>query len=362
MWYLFYLYNFILAFIISLILTRLAIFISCKYHIYDSPGDRKLHTSDMPRAGWIGLFGGVLLTVFINSVLLMLMYGKPCLVGIAGEQICQYIPGFYKRFPQLFGLLSGGLFITLLGLIDDRFGLSPLQKLSGQVLAALVLVFFDIRVTLFIDNYYLSVILTVVWVVAVINAFNLLDNMDGLSGGVALIASLLFFFAVSTLKQFFVSSILSVLAGAVLGFLVYNFKPSRIFMGDAGSMFLGYMVAALTVSATFHTGEARTYLSVIMPLIILAVPIYDTLSVIIIRLKNRRPVYTGDNSHFSHRLVNLGMTERGAVMFIYLVTFCAGLPALFLPFIGIGGAVIALLQTIGILCVVAFLEYYGKSK
>lgn len=362
MWYLFYAYNFILSFALSLALTWGAIAVSRKWGIYDRPGERKVHGRNMPVLGWVGILGGILGAIAVNVLILRWASGNYGYLNVMGRDVINYIPGFYRKFPKLVGITIGGFIVILLGLYDDMRNLSPLKKLAGQVLAALTLVAFDIRITFFIPNYLASTVMTVAWVVLLMNAFNLLDNMDGLSGGVAFIAAVLFFFAVASLRQFFISSMLSILAGAILGFLVFNFNPAKIFMGDAGSMFLGYIIAALTVAATFYQKIVPTHFSVIMPLLILAVPLYDTISVVVIRIKNRKPVYVGDRNHFSHRLTMLGMSHKGAVLFIYLVSFAAGVPALFLPFVGLTGAALILLQTLSIVSIVAFLEYYSRTK
>lgn len=364
MWYLFYLYNFAVAFAFSIILTYCAIIISRRWHIYDRPGGRKIHAAAVPILGWIGIVGAVLLTLLLNLSVVRYAAGHArALESVpALAEMARYIPGFYRRFPQLFGVLSGGVFIALCGYYDDKVRFTPIMKLFCQVVGASILAASGVRITFFVPNQIFSVIATVIWVVAIINAFNLLDNMDGLSAGIALISSSLFFCAVASLQQYFVSAVLALFAGAVLGFLVFNFHPARIFMGDGGSMFVGYMIAALTVAGTFYTKNAPTHFAAVMPLVILAVPLYDTLSVIIIRLKRGKPLYVGDTNHFSHRLVALGMTQRGAVLFIYLVCFCAGVSALFLTQLHLFGALLVIAQTVSLLTVIAFLEYFAKKR
>jgi UDP-GlcNAc:undecaprenyl-phosphate GlcNAc-1-phosphate transferase len=362
MWYVFYFYNFAVSFVFSLILTYCATLIARKWRIYDVPGERKIHKAAVPVLGWVGIVGSVLLTFLLNMCILAYLEDNPrALSGLCCD-IERHVPGFYRKVPQLLAVLGGGVFIALCGYYDDKMRLSPPAKLLAQIAGALMLVAADIRITFFIPNYALSVVVTVVWVVAVVNAFNLLDNMDGLSAGIACISSVLFFCAVASLRQYFVSSFLAVFIGAVTGFLVFNRHPARIFMGDGGSMFIGYMIAALTVAATFYTRNAPTHFAAIMPLVILAVPLYDTLSVIVIRVKRKKPIYVGDANHFSHRLVALGMTQRGAVLFMYLVCFCAGVSALYLTHLHLVGALLVIAQTVSLLAVIAFLEYYAKKR
>jgi UDP-GlcNAc:undecaprenyl-phosphate GlcNAc-1-phosphate transferase len=150
--------------------------------------------------------------------------------------------------------------------------------------------------------------------------------------------------------------------GCVLGFLLYNFPPATIFMGDAGSLFVGYNLSVLTIMNTYYRYETPTALPVVMPLVVLAVPIFDTLSVIAIRMKNRRPVFCGDRNHFSHRLANLGMSHRQVALFIYLVTFCVGLNALLLRSLNIWGGVVLLIQAAAIIAIIAILERTGKNR
>jgi UDP-GlcNAc:undecaprenyl-phosphate GlcNAc-1-phosphate transferase len=218
------------------------------------------------------------------------------------------------------------------------------------------------RLTVFVDQPMLTNVLSVLWIVGIVNAFNLLDNMDGLSAGVAWIAAVLL--AVVMLMgphaepagpQLFVAGFLIVLAGAIGGFWFYNKPPATIFMGDAGSYFIGFCIAAATLMATFAGNELPRH-AVLAPLCVLAVPIYDTLSVVWIRLRAGRSPFEGDKNHFSHRLVQLGLTTRQAVATIYLLTFACGLGALLLHQVNVLGAIVILLMIASVLTVIAILE------
>ena len=200
------------------------------------------------------------------------------------------------------------------------------------------------------------------WMVLIMNSFNLLDNMDGLACGVALIATFIFFGITSFQHQLFTSSMLVVFAGCLAGFLIFNWYPASIFMGDAGSMWIGFMLATLTLMSTFYSEGKPTLFPVIMPLLILGVPIFDTVSVMIIRLIRKKPLFVGDKNHFSHRLVHLGMTQARAVAFIYLVTFCIGINATLLSTVEKPGAVVILLQAVVIFVIIALLEYTGRKS
>jgi UDP-GlcNAc:undecaprenyl-phosphate GlcNAc-1-phosphate transferase len=193
---------------------------------------------------------------------------------------------------------------------------------------------------------------TLVWIVGVTNSFNLLDNMDGLSAGVGIICGVLLLIIAGSLGELYISLLLATLVGSLGGFLVHNFHPSKIFLGDTGSLLIGYLFGVTTVLASYVAREGsiqNTLFAPFMPVIVLGLPLYDTASVILIRLKERRPIHQGDKCHLSHRLVELGMTERQAVLLIYLLTFCLGASAVFLKEASLLGTLLALCQSAGII-------------
>jgi UDP-GlcNAc:undecaprenyl-phosphate GlcNAc-1-phosphate transferase len=198
------------------------------------------------------------------------------------------------------------------------------------------------------------------WIVGITNSFNLLDNMDGLSSGIAVIISLILGVLTIQQGQYFSALLLLTLAGSILGFLRYNFNPSSIFMGDAGSLFIGYMLAALTVSTSYVTTRSMSQLPVLIPVLVLGVPLFDTFSVMIIRWKEKRPLFVGDKCHFSHRLVELGMSVRQAVVFIYLVTLCVGVSAILIPELPLFGSIIVLVQGALVFSLITLLMIKGK--
>jgi UDP-GlcNAc:undecaprenyl-phosphate GlcNAc-1-phosphate transferase len=204
-------------------------------------------------------------------------------------------------------------------------------------------------------------LVSVLWIVGLTNAFNMLDNMDGLAAGVGLIASALFAAAQVAVQSLFVPAVLLVLVGALTGFLVHNRHPARLFMGDAGSNFLGFLLGALTIAGTYFRYD-RSYspYSVLAPLLVMAVPLYDMTSVIVIRLREGRSPFQGDRRHFSHRLVERGLTPPQAVRTIDLVTLAGGLGALLLHRLTAPGACVVVAQTVCLLGVVALLELSAK--
>ncbi len=356
MWYLVYLTVFLIGLLLSLIFTPLMKGLAFSLHIVDYPNKRKVHAQPKPLLGGLAIYISFSLTVIFG--LLLVKYGE----NILPSAISLYLPGIKRNVPQIITILIGGALIVTFGLLDDIFGLPPLLKLSGQVVIGLLLISVGIRLSLFIPSLFLTSILTLFWFLLLINSFNLLDNMDGLSAGVAIIASSLFFIYAVGQKQLFVPTILFLFIGSVLGFLRYNFYPAKIFMGEAGSAFLGYILAITSILTTYYKKGSPTFLPILAPLFILAIPFFDTGSVIIIRKKRKRPIFGADKNHLSHRLVNLGMTHKGAVLFIYLLTFSLGLPAILLKELNLWGGLLLLLQLLLILSILAILEFIGRKN
>jgi UDP-GlcNAc:undecaprenyl-phosphate GlcNAc-1-phosphate transferase len=301
------------------------------------------------------VFGAFALNILINYFILM-----PLLSRWAPEELSIHVPGAFSVWPRLLVLLAGGAAMLLLGAYDDKNELKPRPKLIGQLLIAALLWWAGIRITLFIPIPFVSFVLTVLWIVTVTNAMNFLDNMDGLCTGVGLVCALLFAFIAGVQHQYFVCVLALALAGALLGFLPSNFKPAKIFLGDSGSHFIGYMLAVLPVLTTFYREETTpTHLPVLIPLLVLAVPLFDMALVCWMRLQRGQWVSVGDTTHLSHRLVKLGLPQSWAVTLIYLITLTLGLGATVLLWSGTTAAVIVLLQAAGILAIVTLLEQRG---
>ncbi len=206
---------------------------------------------------------------------------------------------------------------------------------------------------------------TVFWIVGLTNSFNMLDNMDGLAASVGLIAAMLFCGAEIAVGSLFAPAVLLVVVGALAGFLVHNLAPARLFMGDAGSNFLGFLLGAVTVVGTFTRDDPHTAYSrygVLAPLLVMAVPLYDMVSVVLIRLREGRSPFMGDRRHFSHRLVARGLTPPQAVWTIDLVTLAGGLGALLLHRLDGVGACVVMAQTCCLLGVVAILELAANRR
>jgi UDP-GlcNAc:undecaprenyl-phosphate GlcNAc-1-phosphate transferase len=291
--------TFMLIFASALVLaiggTPLVRRIALRLGIIDRPNARKIHVDPIPLLGGVAIYGA-----FIAALVLF---------------------GNRFRLNELISILVGASLMSFLGVWDDRRGLSPLLKLVGQFLAASILVVSGVYIGTF-PWEALNIAVTLGWVVVITNAMNLLDNMDGLSGGVGAVAAIFFLLLAAMNDQYLVGALSAALIGACFGFLIYNFNPASIFMGDAGSLFLGFVLAAVGIKLRFPEGiEIVTWM---VPVLILGLPLFDTTLVIISRLRRHlNPLTTPGNDHVSHRLVAMGYTRREAVLICYLI--CAGL-------------------------------------
>ena len=284
------------------------------------------------------------------------------------SNIADYIGGIKRQMPQALGLCGALLGMHVLGLVDDRNAMGPYSKLFVQlgITTALVATFHDLRILTALDAWGMgpwpSIVLTVLWIGGITNAFNFLDNMDGLSSGVAAICAVAFLVTALSIGQWFVAGALAILIGSILGFLYWNFPPAKIFMGDSGSLVIGFILGVLTVRTTFlPNGQdlAAGWYSVFVPVVILALPLYDLIVVSIIRMAHGKSPFVGDTNHFSHRLVRRGMSRRTAVLCIYLVTCATSIAAILLPQVRTSfGAILIFAQTILVLSVVALLEQH----
>lgn len=354
-----YAYAFGAAFCISMVLTFVMRRLAVRFGFLDHPGERKMHSAPMPLMGGVA----IVLTFYVFVLAHRLLFA---LGGVEREawlqQNLQAVFG-HNGEMKLAAFLAGGVLIFILGIVDDFKALSPGLKLIGQIAAALVLVFSGIRLELFVlSNVWVSALVTIAWVVLITNSMNLLDNMDGLTGGVSVIAAFSFFLCVQPYEDELVRWLLMVFAGAMAGFLYHNLSPARIFMGDAGAMFSGYFLATIALLGTYHIGTTPSRISVAAPVLALAVPLFDTFSVIYIRWRSGQPIMKGDKRHFSHRLVDLGMSPRQAVEFIFLVAGVVGLGGALLPVLDRNGTLVILAQTMGVFLLIVLLMNAGRRR
>jgi UDP-GlcNAc:undecaprenyl-phosphate GlcNAc-1-phosphate transferase len=338
------------------VLTAVTRRIALRVGFVDHPGAHKSHDGPMPYGGGCAILAAAWLTL-LAALGVALVVPEGWVEERWGSLARAYLGGLRLRTTQMLVLLLGGLALHVLGLLDDRRPLRATPKLLAIIVVALfVSVVGRVRLGEFAGPT-VSVLLTTAWFVVIVNAFNFLDNMDGLSAGVAAIA--LTFLAICGLLagQVLVPALAAVFLGAVGGFLVFNFPPARIFMGDAGSLVVGYMLACVSVLTTYYRGgDATPPYALAMPLVILAIPLYDFASVVLIRLAEGRNPMRGDQRHFSHRLVERGLSRRFAVLTIYLAAATTGLTATLLP-----GADLRQTLTVGavvvlVLAIIAILE------
>jgi len=360
-----------ISFAISWLVTRWMITFAVRIGFVDRPGHRKIHSNPKPLGGGVGIFWGLALPILgglgyvaIATPPEFLRSARFLGSAIAG-QIDAYWSGARLQSPLAWELLLAGLAIHILGLYDDRKALGPMFKLFVQLAITTALVIAaNLRILTILDHllpggHTLSILLTILWIAAVTNAFNFLDNMDGLSAGVAAVCTAAFLVATLSIGQWFVAAGLSLLLGSTLGFLWHNFPPAKIFMGDGGSLLLGLILGVLTVRTTYLAPGAQWqnhWYSVFAPVIVLALPLYDLVVVSILRIMRGKSPFVGDTNHFSHRLVARGMSRRTAVLCLYLVAAATSIAAILLPHVGGDFAALIIVQTLLILGVVALLE------
>ena len=363
--------SFVLSWVVTLAMKRVA----PRLGLVDRPGTRKIHQTPIPLGGGVAIFWSLALPML--AMLAAVNFAGNVIIDRfpADEDMAALVEGGQYQTPMTLGLLGGMLVLHGVGLMDDRRALGPFSKLACQVaVAAAFVIIYDVRALTALDKsrllmgagYAVSVFLTVFWIVAVTNAFNFLDNMDGLSAGVAAVCATAFLITALTIGQWFVAAALALLLGAVVAFLCFNFPPASIFMGDGGSLVIGFLLGVLTVRTTFltpGTDWGAGWYAVFAPLIVLAVPMYDMVTVMIVRLRRRASPFIGDNNHFSHRLVARGMSRRTAVLCIYLVTAATSMAAILLPHVrSTFGAMLIFAQTVLVLGVVALLEQHPGNR
>lgn len=332
------------------------------------PRSDRFHDRPTPLAGGLGIWLGVVGTFALGQITLWLISAGYISTNKLPLLAQTHLAGIELQAPKLWALLAAATAMATLGLVDDCGGLGWRLRIAVQALIAALMVWQGWRLSLFIDVPVLTAALSVIWIVGVVNSFNMLDNVDGLAAGVALIASTILAAvmlispqAESGGPQLFVAGFLLVLAGAIAGFWTYNRPPASIFMGDVGSYFIGFCLAAATLMATF-AGAGVPRHAILAPLCVLAVPIYDTLSVIWIRLRTGRSPFEGDKNHFSHRLIALGLAPKQAVWTIYLLAAACGLGALLLHQVDAVGATVVLAMVACMLAVIAILEATARRK
>jgi UDP-GlcNAc:undecaprenyl-phosphate/decaprenyl-phosphate GlcNAc-1-phosphate transferase len=291
--------------------------------LMDDPGDRKIHQQPIPLAGGLAILTGILLPVLAALVAVKLGL-------LEHETTAKLGYGFGRRSGQLSAILGGAAGMTFLGWLDDRHELRPRLKFAGQLVIATLVAAAGVRITLFVPSPLFSYAITILWILAVTNALNFLDNMNGLCAGLGIIASLLVGLAAARHSQYLVAAISFLAGGATLGFLPWNFPRASAFLGDAGSHLIGYLLAVLSILPHFYSAKHPNEWAVLSPLLILAVPLTDLVWVVLLRWRSGKPFYIGDNNHVSHRLVGRGLSQTRTVLILWTIAALAGGVTLFL--------------------------------
>ncbi len=326
--------SFALAALISFLVTPLAIMIAPKIGAVDIPKDgRRMHSEVMPRFGGLAIFVGTMLPLIF----------------------------FFHHVPKMQAVFVGGTIMYILGVVDDLKNLNAGIKFFVQLIVASIMYFMGLRITL-ITNYItgegdltfgvaLCFIVTVIWIVGITNTINLIDGLDGLAAGTTAIASLAIAYVAyihgDQVGFFVVCAAMMIIAGACAGFLPYNFYPAKIFMGDGGSLFLGFMIAALSVVGPL---KRSTVIAVVIPVVVLGIPIFDTVFAIFRRLVNRQPIMMADKGHLHHHLIASGYGQRRAVLMLYGISAIMGMAAVLISR--------ELYKDAVVLCIIAIIYLY----
>ena len=355
-----------LALCLSLLLNRWMIRLGQRFGQFDRPQaqSHKQHRRPVPNLGGVAIF----LSVFVPAAACLggAWIVPPSSWGGWLSPVGPHVAGIRAETPVAVAMLVGLAVVHVLGLVDDRRPISALPKLVVQLaVAGLLAAGFQVRIAAFLAafgpaGWFVSVLISVLWMVAITNAINMLDNMDGLAAGVGAMIALVYLADTLEGGQWFVAALCALLAGALLGFLFYNIAPARLFMGDGGSLVVGLLLAVISVRTTYMVmpqAEAPSmWYAALMPLVVMAVPLYDLASVTLIRLCRGRSPFAADRSHLSHRLVGLGLTPRAAVGVIWLVSLATGLGGVLLASVRGWQALLVALQTAAVLAVLATLE------
>ena len=330
---------FLIAIIVSIIVTPAVIRFAAATGAMDKPDARKVHKKPIPRIGGLGIYAAFMVSIIITAIM----------TDIEGESL-----------KEIIGLIISGSFIVFVGIVDDYKNLPAKTKLLGQIIAAVILVLiFDVRIDFITDPFgdyiyleWFAIPVTLFWLVGLTNTVNLIDGLDGLAAGVSAIAAITIMLVALEQNFLLVAILTAAIAGAAGGFLFYNSHPARIFMGDTGSMFLGFMLAGISVIGAV---KSTATIALVVPILALGVPILDTTFAIIRRFLGGRPIFQPDKGHLHHRLLSIGFTQRQAVFLMYVISAMLGMSAVALTEVSRQIAILIL-----VVVVVAIL--YGAKK
>jgi len=306
----------------------------------DEPGHRKIHEQPIALAGGLAVMTGLLLPALVAALILLAEVRPGAgpassqsataadthqrLKPFSSEIVAPLLHGLERRAVELGGIFLGALGMLAIGWVDDQRELRPAAKFIAQFLVATFVAASGARITLFVHNAAFQYAVTILWILTLINAFNFMDNMNGLCAGLGAIGALYFAAISASEGQYLVALIAFLIVGALLGFLPYNFPTARAFLGDSGSHLVGYLLAILAILPHFYSRYNPRPYAVLIPLLVLAVPLGDLLCVVLIRWRLGKPFYIGDNNHLSHRLVRKGLNRTESVLLIWLLATGTG--------------------------------------
>ncbi|MHB8072580.1 glycosyltransferase family 4 protein [Desulfosporosinus fructosivorans] len=313
-----YLLTFLMALLIAVIATPVSMKLADRWGAIAYPGGRHVHKKPIPRLGGLALYAA-----FWSAALIIQWWDKSFTMDAS-------------TIIQIWGLFIGSTIIVMVGIWDDTRGMRPLVKLFWQIAAASVLLAFGFSMNIIslpfinpVDFQQLGLgaiglILMLFWVVGLVNTVNVSDGLDGLAAGICFIVAILLFWSANRIGQLPAAHLTLALAGALLGFLFFNFPPARVFMGDSGSMFLGYIIGGISIMGLLKTA---TILGLVFPLLVLGMPVTDLTFAIIRRKLRGQSMATADRGHLHHRLLDAGLSQRTAVLSMYGISACFGVAA-----------------------------------
>jgi UDP-GlcNAc:undecaprenyl-phosphate GlcNAc-1-phosphate transferase len=328
----------------------------------DYPGERKIHKKPTPLLGGAAIFFSVYLTVIIILIIYKLVPAHQriyYIFSLAGNNFNNLIFDISKTVTFFFG----GAIVFILGLIDDKRGTGPVYRLFVETIVAVLVVSLGIRPGIYEYSVFIGTVLAIVWIVGITNGFNLIDGINGLCAGNAIISAFIFLIVALGNGSFIIGGLLVVYIGAMLGFFIFNFPNGKIFLGSSGSMFIGYSLSVLVLFQSFGTSfTAGNPMPIFMPALILSVPLIDTLLVVYFRFKNNRPILQADTNHIHHRLRSIMMSDKEVVIFVFFVTFAVGINAILLYKSSLAESLIIMVQATTIFLMVVQLIRIKERK
>lgn len=345
---------------LTLVLTPLFRKLAAVTNFMDVPADNhKGHKKATPLLGGLAMF-----TAWISCILFGIIITNSRFASLIQTLKTEHLQGIGSATNQLIFVIGGAVLAVVLGLIDDKIAMSAKVKFSGQFVIAVIAVFFGgVRFNIFPEFPGVCTAFTLFWIMLLMNSINFFDNMDGLAVGTVAIAMALFSLIAALNGQFLVASFAALNCGVCCGFWFYNANPATIFMGDSGSHFIGYLAAIISSEVTFFDKSfSLSRFPVLMPVLILALPLFDTLMVVLIRTKNRKPFWIGDHNHISHRFVRMGLDRKQAVNLVHLMALAIGigiLPVFWGNFIT---AAILVAQSLILLLIITCMQVWLSKK